>query len=69
MGAKEVLNNGEFGTLVPINSDAIADAVTEIVDNMSSGCMIQQTYKSNNEFHKSIYKQKWETLLDGGIIS
>lgn len=69
MGAKEVLNNGDFGTLVPINSDAIADAVTEIVDNMSSGCMIQQTYKSNNEFHKSIYKQKWETLLDGGIIS
>ncbi len=69
MGAKEVLNNGEFGSLVSINSEAIADAVTKIVDDLNSECSIQQTYKFNNEYHKTIYKQKWETILEGGIIS
>lgn len=69
MGAKEVLNNGEFGVLVPINSEAIAVAVTEIVKNLKSGCSIQQTFKTNNEHHKITYKQKWETILDGGILS
>ena len=65
MGAKEVLNNGEFGALVPINSEAIAVAVTEIVDNLKSGSPNQQTYKYNNEYCKNIYKQKWEAMLDG----
>lgn len=69
MGAKEVLNNGEFGVLVPINSEAIAVAVIQIVDDLKSECLIQQTYKSNNEYHKFTYKQKWETILDGGILS
>ena len=68
MGAKEVLNNGEFGTLVPINSDAIATAITETVEKLKSGYPIQQTFKVNNEYHKVTYKQKWETILDGGIL-
>ncbi len=69
MGAKEVLNNGEFGILVPINSYAISDALTEIINDLKSGCLIRQTYKSNNEYHKITYKKKWETILDGGILS
>ncbi len=68
MGAKEVLNNGEFGTLVPINSEAIAIAVADIVDDLKYGCLIRQTYKYNNEHHKITYKQKWESILDGGKL-
>ena len=30
---------------------------------------IKQTYKNNNEHQKHTYKQKWETILDGGILS
>ncbi len=69
MGAKEVLNNGEFGFLVSINSDAIADCIIKIVDDFKSGRSIHQTYDCNNEHHKLTYKQKWETILDGGILS
>lgn len=69
MGAKEVLNNGEFGVLVPINSGAIAVAVTKIIDDLKSERLIQQTYKNNNEYHKITYKKKWETLLNGGMLS
>lgn len=68
MGAEEVLNNGEFGALVSINSEAIAVAVTEIADKLKSGCPIKQTYKYDNEHHKNVYKQKWETMLDGEIL-
>lgn len=69
MGAKEVLNNGELGELVPINSEAIAVAVMRIVDDLKSDCLIQQIYKNNNEYQKITYKQKWETILDGGLLS
>lgn len=69
MGAKEVLNNGELGFLVPIKSESIADAVIEVVDDLKSGCLIQQTFKSNYELEKIAYKQKWEIVLDGGILS
>ncbi len=69
MGAEEVLNNGEFGFLVPINSQAIADAIVEIADDLKSECLVQQTYKSNNDHQKTVYKQKWEVVLDGKILS
>lgn len=69
MGAKEVLNNGEFGVLVPMDSKSIADAVIKIVDDLKAECLVQQTYKSNNEYHKAVYKQKWEAVLDGKVIS
>jgi len=69
MGAEEVLNNGEFGFLVPINSKAIADAVTEVVDDLNSECLVQRIYKSNYEQDKITYKQKWEIVLDGGILT
>ena len=69
MGSKEVLNNGALGVLVPINPDAIADAVMKIADDLKSERPIQQKYKNNNEHHKITYKQKWETILEGGILS
>ncbi len=69
MGAKEVLNNGEFGYLVPINSDAIAAAVKEFAENLNPDCSIQKKYKNNNEYQKYTYKQKWETLLNGELLS
>lgn len=69
MGAKEVLNNGEFGALVPINSETIAVALIKIVDDLKFERLSEQTYESNNEYNKLTYKQKWETILDGGILS
>lgn len=68
MGAKEVLNDGEFGFLVPINSNAIADAVMEIVANPKLKSLYAQPYKSNDDFYKNTYKKKWETILNGEIL-
>ena len=69
MGAKEVLNNGEFGVLVPIDSKSIADALEKTVNDFNKVSSIKQTYKDNNEFYKNTYKQKWEKVLEGEILS
>ena len=68
MGAKEVLNDGEFGLLVSIDSDSIADAILNIINNPDLKRKYQLAYKDNDKIEKNIYKEKWETILNGGTL-
>ena len=55
MGAKEVLNDGEFGLLVSIDSDSIADAILNIINNPDLKRKYQLAYKDNDKIEKNIY--------------
>lgn len=67
MGAKEVLNNGEFGLLVSIDADSIANAVIKLINNPELKIKLQSSYKYD-EIEKHTYKEKWEKMLNGDTL-
>ena len=69
MGAREVLNSGKYGALVPINANAIAEEVSKIIYACDYKGCLQRADEYNNKDEKHTYKQKWEMMLNGETLS
>ena len=67
MGARDVLNNGKYGLLVSVDSKSIADGVLYLLNNQSLMRDYENSYQNINSKDKAVYKEKWESLLNGEI--
>ena len=67
MGARDVLDNGKYGLLVSIDSKSIADGVLYLLNNQSLMRDYENSYQNINSKDKGVYKEKWESLLNGEI--
>lgn len=68
MGAREVLNDGQFGLLVSINTDSIADGILSMINNPELKIKYQSNYRNSDETERALYREKWETILNGEVL-
>ena len=70
-GPRDILNNGEFGRLVPCNdSEALAHEITELISNdLLRENLISGAYKRALEFDKDNLLPKFEHFLQSNILN
>ena len=65
MGAREVLANGEYGLIVPIDSMSVAEGIMRLLIDKNLKRRYELSFNNNNINERNIYKQQWTSLLKG----
>lgn len=65
-GVKKILENGKYGPIVPIqDSDSLADAIVEVIDDPAPTCELRrQAKKYTSEKVADNYEQMFQSLLN-----
>ena len=67
MGAREVLENGEFGLIVSIDSFNIAEGIENLINNQNLKRKYEVSFQSNNKQERIVYEHQWTSLLKGEL--
>ena len=67
MGAREVLENGEFGLIVSIDSFNIAEGIENLINNQNLKRKYEVSFQSNNKQERIVYEHEWTSLLKGEL--
>ena len=67
MGAREVLGNGEYGLIVPINSFKVAESIEELINNQNLKRKYELCFQNNNRQERTVYEHEWTSLLKGEL--
>ena len=65
MGAREVLDDGTAGVIVPIDAEAIAKGILALIGHPDMKAGLLNRYQFDNDMERSNYKNRWEAMLNG----
>lgn len=68
MGARDVLDNGKYGLLVPVDAESVSKGITKLINDPALKIKFEKSYKNINTVAEKEYKQKWTAILNGEIL-